>query len=110
MQAGRLRHRVTIESLVPVKDGTTGVITDTWEEFAANVPAEVKPLSVREFISGAANQSKVTTMVVIRYMAGIKPSMRLLHGDHVFNIEGHLPDPKSGTEYLTLPCSEVQSG
>ncbi|TKE23299.1 head-tail adaptor protein, partial [Klebsiella pneumoniae] len=24
----------------------------------------------------------------------------------IYNIEGVLPDPRSGREYLTLPCSE----
>jgi hypothetical protein len=34
----------------------------------------------------------------------------VVDGEHRYNIEGVLPDPKSGREYLTLPCSEVISG
>lgn len=110
MRAGVLRHFVTIEELVPVQDAGTGVITEDWVVFQANVPAEVHPSSVREFVAADAEQSKATGWVRIRYVAGVKQSMRILHGDQVFNILGVLPDPKSGREYLTLPVSEVQSG
>jgi SPP1 family predicted phage head-tail adaptor len=109
MQAGKLRHEVEIQSLVPVQDGTTGEITETWETFAV-VWGEVRPASVREFIAAGISESTVTAQVTIRYRPDIKASMRVLHGAQVFNIEGALPDPKSGVEYLTLPCSEVQSG
>lgn len=104
-----LRHRVAIQSLVPVQDDTTGNITDTWSTFAT-VWAEIRPLNAREFIAAAAAQSKVTEMVTIRYIAGVKQSMRILHRAQILNVEGVLPDQKSGIEYLTLPVSEVQSG
>ncbi len=109
MRSGKLRHEVTIQSLVPVQDGTTGEIADTWTLFAT-VRAEVRPASVREFIAAGAEQSKVTAAVTIRYLAGIKPSMRILHGDRVYNIENALPDFKSGREYITLPCSDIIEG
>ena len=109
MQAGRLRHRVEIQSLVPVQDATTGVVTETWETFAT-VWADVRPASVREFIAAGIAESKVTGKVMIRYRPDVKPSMRIVHGAQVLNIEGVLPDPESGVEWLTLPVSEVQSG
>jgi SPP1 family predicted phage head-tail adaptor len=104
-----LRHRITIQSLVNSQDETTGIMTSTYETFAV-VYAEVHPLSAREFIAANMAQSNVTARITIRYLAGIKPSMRILHGDSVFNIEGVLADPRSGIEYLTLPVSEVVYG
>jgi SPP1 family predicted phage head-tail adaptor len=70
----------------------------------------VRPASVREFVAAGSEQTKVTTSVKIRYIAGIVPSMRIRHGDRLYAIEGVLPDPVSGREYLTLPCSEVIDG
>ena len=109
MRAGALSHQVQIQSLVSVQDPNTGIITNAWTTFAT-VWAEVRPLSSREFIAAAASQSKVSATMKIRYLAGIKPSMRVLDGANVYNVEGVLPDPQSGREWITLPCSEVLSG
>jgi SPP1 family predicted phage head-tail adaptor len=109
MESGRLRHFVTIQTVTDVQDEDTGNITPTPSTFA-EVWAAVEPLSAREFIAAAASQSKVTARIVIRYLAGIKPSMRIVHGDHTYLVEAILEDPKSGLEYITLPVSEVVSG
>lgn len=109
MRAGRLRHRVSIRSLVSAKDDTTGEVTDSWVEFAS-VRAAVEPLTAREFQSGEQTQSRVVVRIIIRYRSGILPSMQVFHGEHIYKIEGILPDGKSGREYITLPCSEVERG
>ena len=109
MRAGELRHRVVIQSMAETQDPNTGIITSGWATFAT-VWAEVRPLSAREFVAAAAAQSKVTAMIKIPYLAGVKPSMRIVDGAGVYNVEGVLPDPKSGIEYLTLPASQVISG
>jgi SPP1 family predicted phage head-tail adaptor len=109
MQAGKLSHSVQIQSLVSAQDAGTGIITESWDTFAT-VWAEVRPLSAREFIAAAASQSKVTATVKIRYLADIKPSMRVVDGADIYQVEGVLPDPKSGREYLTLPVSQILTG
>jgi SPP1 family predicted phage head-tail adaptor len=109
MRSGTLRHEVTIQSLVPVQDAATGNITDTWTLFAT-VRAEVRAATLREFIAAGAEQAQLTAVITIRYLEGIKPSMRILHGDHVYNIKSGLFDPKSGREYLVLPCSDIIEG
>lgn len=109
VRAGRLRHRVTIRRLVASKDGTTGAVTNSWVEFA-QVWAAVEPLTAKEFSDAAQTQSKVTARIVIRYMAGILPSMRVYHRNHIYKIEGVLEDRKSGIEFITLPVSEVVRG
>jgi SPP1 family predicted phage head-tail adaptor len=109
MDPGKLRHRITLQSLVPTQDAATGAITSTWVDFAT-VWASVEPLSAREFIAASATQSKVVARIVIRYLAAVKPSMRAVHGAHSYNIEGVLADRDSGIEYLTLPVSEVVNG
>ncbi len=109
MEAGKLRHRVTLQSLVPTQDPVTGIVANSWSEFAS-VWASVEPLSAREFLQASALSSQVVARIRMRYLAGVMPSMRILHGARTYNIEGVLPDAASGTEYLTLPVSEVVHG
>lgn len=57
MQAGKLRHRVTIQEPVIVQNPETGAVNKTWRD-VATVWAEVSPLSAREFIAAQASQGK----------------------------------------------------
>ncbi|MEO8466248.1 MAG: phage head closure protein [Gammaproteobacteria bacterium] len=107
LDPGRLRHRITIERPVHTQNSTTGEITTTWEAVVENEPAAVEPLSVREFIAAQSVQSAVTLRVVIRYRPGLTADMRVIHGDRVYDPQGWLPDPDSGIEYLTAPCSSA---
>lgn len=104
MRIGALRHWVVIQQLARTLDGS-GNTVEAWSDFAS-VYAEVAPLSAREFVAGQAVQSGVDTRITIRYLAGVRPTMRILHDGRLFNIQGVLSDTASGREYLTLPCSE----
>lgn len=105
MQAGRLRHRVLLQRAVSTQSPITGAPITQWVDVAI-VRAEVVAASAREFISAMATQSEVTTRITIRYRQGISNRDRILFRGKIYNIEGVLPDPVSGREYLTLPCSE----
>lgn len=104
--AGRLRHRVNIESPVDTQDATTGEIVRTWTALHSKVPARIEHLSVREFLQSKADQSEIAARITIRYRAGLTADMRILHGSTVYNPAGFLADNKSGQEYLTIPCSQ----
>lgn len=104
MQAGKLRHRVTIESLVETQDGTTGAISRAWST-VATVWAAVEPLSGREFLAAQETQSQVTARIVIRHRSDVTTKMRIAIGADRYNIHGILPDKVSGREYLTLMVS-----
>lgn len=105
MQAGKLRHRVTLQEKVEIQDSGTGATTPEWRD-VATVWADVVALSAREFIASQANQGQITNRITIRYRPGVTNRNRIICGTRLFNIEGVLPDPVSGREYLTLPCSE----
>lgn len=111
MEAGKLRHRVTIERLTPLED-SAGPMRDAQGETVrawlpiATVWASIEPLSVREFIAAAATQSQVTTRITIRYRDGLDAAVRIVHGGKIYNPAGFLPDKDSGIESLTIPCSE----
>ncbi len=74
-----------------------------WVPVWENVAASVEPLSARDLIAAQAGQSEVSGRMVIRYRAGVLPTMRILHRGDVYNIQGQpMPDPVSGLEYLTI--------
>jgi SPP1 family predicted phage head-tail adaptor len=107
MQAGRLRHRVTIEELLIGQD-SDGAVEETWAPIGAPVSAEILPLSGREMLAAAALQSKVATRIVIRYRPNFTPTahpLRVVHRDTVYSIEAVIPDNESGRQWLTLQCS-----
>ncbi|MGP1293443.1 phage head closure protein [Serratia sp. CY31944] len=105
MQAGKLRHRITLQKPEKVQNPDSGEMEDTWLDLTT-IWAEVVPLSAREFVAAQAMQNAVTTRITIRYRQDIEPKYRILFRGKILNIEGILSDPKSGLEYLTLPCSE----
>lgn len=106
LKAGRLRHRIDIEERQQTQDQTTGEVVVTWAVVHASVPAAIEPLSVREFIAAQQVQSLVTTMIIIRHIPGLNPSMRIRNGSTIYNPAGFLPDKDSNGEYLSVPCSE----
>lgn len=106
MEAGKLRHRVTIQKPTLTQDTTTGEVTTAWTDLHSSIPAAVEPLSVKEYLQSRTDQSETSVRVVIRHRDGLTPDMRILHRGKIYNPQGFLADKVSGLEYLTIPCSE----
>lgn len=104
MKAGPLRHRVMLQEPLKTQDPETGAIVDSWVD-VKKIWAEVTAVSARDFVAAQAFQKKITSRIKIRYRTGISDKHRILFRGEIYNIEGVLPDPDSGLEYLTLPCS-----
>ncbi len=104
MQAGKLRHTVTIQAKTFTQDPKTGEMVESWQDKCCT-RASIEPLSVKDFIASGAEQSKVTARIVMRYKK-VDSTMRILHSDTIYNIAGVLPDPKTGRQYITLAVSE----
>lgn len=108
MLTQRLRHRIDIEEVVEAADDRNAQ-SETWATIRSSaepelIPAEVVPVSGREFLSADALQSGVTTKITIRWRDGIDPiTMRVVHGDLVHNIKAVLPD-KTDRRALLLMC------
>jgi SPP1 family predicted phage head-tail adaptor len=100
--SARLRHRVDIEQYAETRDEFGGVV-QTWSAYASDVPAEIVPLSGREFVAAQAMQGSVTTRITVRYDPSINPKMRIKHDGTIYNIRAVLPDP-SLRRWLTLMC------
>lgn len=73
--------------------------------FAWPVPADITAISGRELIAAQAVQSKISTRIKLRYLPGLKASMRIVHRTDIYNVEGLIPDPDSGNRFVTAMCS-----
>lgn len=105
MLAQRLRHRVTIQRLVPTVNGSGEPIGFAWANFIEELPAEIVPLSGREFLAASAEQAEVTARATVRFDPDIDSTMRLVHDGLTYNILAVLPDP-TFRRHLTLMLSK----
>ena len=104
MQAGKLRHRVTIEQVTSTRD-SMGVPEETWSTLAT-VWAEVAAVSGREFVEGFRTQAEVTHSIWIRYRSDVTARMRCAEGSTHYDIVAVL-DPDGRKEKLRLMCREI---
>jgi SPP1 family predicted phage head-tail adaptor len=106
LEAGRLRHRITIQARQESQDAVTGETVVAWANAWADVAAAIEPLSARELIASQAQRSQVSARIIMRPLAGLTARHRIVHNGTVYSIEGVIPDPDSGREWITLPVSE----
>lgn len=103
MQAGKLRHRITIQTRTDTQDGF-GQPVASWTNYLLNEPAEKRDLSGRELIAAQAVHSETTTEFVIRYKAGIDAKARILFEGVKYTLNAVL-DPDGRRRMLRLHCS-----
>ena len=105
MDAGQLRHRVTIQRKNPqAQDAETGDLIAAWESLRT-VWASFEPLSGRELMAAHAQQSEISARMKMRH-TDVTPKDRILFKDRVFVIHAVLADLVSNKHYLTLMVSE----
>lgn len=104
MQAGQLRHRVTIQEPDPTQD-EYGEAAPTWVD-VATLWAAVEPLRGREFLEAQRLGAEVTTRIRIRHRDGIVAEMRVSWGDHTYDIEAVIHVEERQRE-IHLMCREV---
>ena len=83
MNAGSLRHRVTLQTPgAPVPDGDGGY-TEVWTVLGSRVPAAVEPATARslERIAASTVTSTASHLVTIRYLPGITTKTRVVFHD-----------------------------
>lgn len=95
IDAGRLKHRVTIERRVSPPTGAPGTFgqpVDVWEPVMQTLWAEVLPISGRERLAAYAVQGSHTHTVLVRYYAvlaqpaAVVSQWRVVHGGVVYNV------------------------
>jgi SPP1 family predicted phage head-tail adaptor len=86
MQAGQLRHRITIQQRAQtVVDGDQVTTwTDVWTCSAA-----IEPISGREYFSAASISADVSHRIRIRYTSAFAPlpNMQIVYGSRTFDIQ-----------------------
>lgn len=75
MQAGRLRHKVTILNFISSRD-STGQPIEEWQE-GETTCAEVNGISGRELVSAGAEAAQATIRVWMRFRHDITAASRL---------------------------------
>ena len=103
MNIGKMRHRITFQSLPDDKD-TMGGYGDEWVD-GATVWAQISPVSGREYFS-QMRESTVSHKIYCRYRPGISPRMRIKFGKRIFRIISVL-NWEERNEGLTIMCEEV---
>lgn len=103
--SGELRHKVDLQEPVIVQDPDTGEMETTWQT-VARPWAKIAPMSGREFLAAAAEQSEVRGKITIRYRGDVDATMRIVHRGKWYAIHAVLPDAESGIEHLTLMTGE----
>jgi SPP1 family predicted phage head-tail adaptor len=111
MQAGRLRHVISIQKPVLTQDELNQDSTE-FEDLYTDVRAEIVPLSGREYVAAKQVNAEVTTRMTLRRLPNIEANCRVVHmiesddppTKEVYDILAVLPDPVSGLRYLTLMC------
>lgn len=84
INAGRLRHLLTIERPVNVVDSYGDAITG-WEKFV-EIRGSLSPISGRELFLASQYETEIKAKAAIRYYPGITPDMRLKHAGLSYNI------------------------
>lgn len=105
MQAGKLNRRVTIETPTITRGADFKEPVETWATFAT-VWAAIEPLSGRELQVFRQTESEVSIRVRIRYLAGVLPKMRVVHGARVLRVESVI-DKVDAHREIELLCVEV---
>jgi len=104
IRAGRLRHYVTVQQATETQDTDGGVI-QTWATYGYTY-AEISPKSGSEDFAAAGINASVVHEIRIRYLKGLVPKMRIVHGDRTFEIVGVVNWGERDREML-LNCTEV---
>lgn len=106
MRIGKLRTPVAIDRRTSTR--VDGSVVPGWEPFVELAYVSIEPLSTREFIAAEAGQSEVSARITIRWISGLEATMRIrrLDDGRIYGIARPLEDNRSGSEWITLPCSE----
>ena len=106
MQAGKLRHRVAIQSQATTLN-TYGEPDQTWST-DETVWASIDPVSGNETMSAESIQSIISHTVTMRYTSNASAKKRLLFGARVFGILSVI-DNMERNRMLVLDCEEQKN-
>lgn len=104
MKIGKLRYPVNIEHKVVTIDPVYGTDIVSWE-LLAQVWANAAGVSGREYLSSTIENASTTFKMTMRYRGDIDTSMRIVHGEVVYQIKAILPDERQ--TFMIVMCELV---
>lgn len=103
VRIGEMRHAIRIERQVTTQDAT-GQRNLSWVEVVTR-RASIEYASGSEVWASAQRSGRIPTIFRLRYVAGVTPDMRIVHGDRVFNILS-VVDQEGRHEQLVITAQE----
>jgi SPP1 family predicted phage head-tail adaptor len=103
IDAGKLRERVTIQQASESRTAM-GEVVQTWATYTDR-RASVEGISSRELLQMGQSQTEASHRVRLRYVTGLKTSMRLLWRNRILEIVSLL-EHDNRTEHELL-CQEA---
>lgn len=105
MNAGSLRHLITIQNAVPGSPDAFGQRVISWSTFAT-LYAAIEPQTGRQLEYARSFAATVTHKITTRYVPGILPTMRVQFGTRIFTINAAI-NPEERCRELNLYCTET---
>jgi SPP1 family predicted phage head-tail adaptor len=108
--AQRLRHRVDIDEQIEEVASSGEPLGFVWQNWLANVPAEVLTGPGREFSAANAKQAETTARITLRWFAGLTQAHRIRWDGHVYAITGLETDATGRMEWRVVCEDGVNNG
>jgi len=104
MRAGRLRHRLSLQS--PTHANTVGTITTTWGT-VATIWGSIEPLRGKEYYDSAVINADISAKIIIRYTADIEPDYKIVFETMTFDIISIIKVDEKDKEMQLMVKEEV---
>lgn len=105
IRAGRLRHKITIQTPTEGAAGDYGERETSWTTYHT-CWAEIVPQTGREFARAKMVQEEMSHLVRIRYTPDVTAAMRILHDGRHLYLTGPPIDANERHRELLLTCKE----
>lgn len=106
MHIGELRHRITIQKIVPVIN-ENGFESEMPEDFKT-VWGTLTNLHGKEYFAAMAVQAETTVKFTIRYLVGIDQTMKILFQGKTYSIKA-IDNIKYKNRYIEIQAMEVET-
>lgn len=103
MQAGKLKHRITLQKEVKSKNDFNEWVT-TYADWVT-IWGEILPAVGSNYYASKQIDAKVDGVVKIRYREGVLPTMRIKYGNRYLSIVS-IVQPQEGRRELHLMYTE----
>lgn len=104
MRSGNLKNKVAFETYAETQNDF-GEVIKGYSDFKT-VYASIVPLSGKEYFSAQQINAEISHKIECRYFAGVLPTMRIVYGTRIFNIESVI-NIREANKTLQIMCTEV---